>query len=352
VLIGPVDYFLLCRFGRRMVLTWITFPATVLVVGGLACLLAVQFKGQAVHTSQVDLVESDTASGLVRGTTWAAVFSPRPDVYQLSLRARWPGETPGTSARAKRDETSETTQPQVLAGWLGMPGRGLGGMAPQATVPAVWPREYQVSPDLAQLHGLPVPQWSTKGFTARWTGRAKVDLEASLVERNQVLEGSLRNTLPIELSRCLLVYSRWAYDLGDLPAGRVALLGESVKRSELRTYLTGRRIVFDDTHSRYEEEVAPYDLASLDAAQVLQTMMFFQAAGGSRYTSLVDNYQGFVDASGLLQTGRAMLVGFAGPAAVAQAGAEWLRDGRRLAAPGDPHIVALRFVLPVEAAKP
>jgi hypothetical protein len=334
VLIGPLDYFLLRRFGRMM-FTWVTFPATVLLTGVVACALAYEFKGSTVHTHQVDLLEIDTVAGVGRGTSWAAVFSPRPEVYDLGFGARLPG------VRAPQKLST-------LVGWLGMPGRGLGGMAPQASVPAVWPREYQAATDLAWLSEVPVPQWATKAFTARYQGPAKIDLQAALASENQLIEGSLRNTLGVDLVGCVLVHGHWAYDLGDLPAGQVARLGPTAKRSELRTYLTGRRLVFDDTKSRYEEEVTPYDLAGTDVRRILQTMMFFEAAGGSRYTGLVDNAQSFIDASDLLKTGRAMLVGFAAPASVDRVAVPLLSDGRPLAAPGDPHLVAVRIVLPVK----
>lgn len=336
--IGPIEYFVLRRFGRLM-FTWVTFPATVLFLGVVACVSAYGLKGSLLHTSQVDLLEVDTVGGLARGTSWAAVFSPRSELYNLGFAARLPGV-------AKPGDLS------TLTGWLGMPGRGLGGMSPQATVPAVWPREYEVTADLARLAEVPVPQWATKGLTARYHGPAKVDLQASLVDQDQVIEGSLRNTLGVDLQGCLLVYGRWAYDLGDLGAGQTAVLGPTVKRGELRTRLTGRRIVFDDIKSRYEEEVAPYDLASTDLRQILQTMMFFEAAGGSRYTGLVSNYQDFVDASELLKAGRAMLVGFVGPASVDRVAVALLRDGQPLASPGDPHVVALRILLPVKTGKP
>jgi hypothetical protein len=340
LLIGPADYILLRKCGGRMTATWITFPATMLLMGVLAWWLATGLKGRDIHASHVDLIEVDTGSGLVRGTTWASVLSPRPEVYDIAFRPQWP-----------RADT-QLGDAQVLPGWLGMPGRGLGGMMPQATVAPVWAKEYQVSADRTQLRGVPIAQWATKGFVARWSCSTKVELEARLAVEDQVLEGTLRNTLGVDLEHCLLAYGHWAYDLGRLPIGGVATLGEAVRRSELKNYLTGRRLVFDDSRSRYEEEVTPYDLAGTDVRQILRTMLFFRAAGGSRYTGLVNNYQGFVDASDLLRTGRAVFVGFVSATAVRRVGVQLLRDGQPLAAPGDPHTVALRFVLPVEVGKP
>jgi hypothetical protein len=74
-------------------------------------------------------------------------------------------------------------------------------------------------------------------------------------------------------------------------------------------------------------------------------MMFYDTAGGRRYTGLWNAYQGFVDLSTLLKTDRAILatLGPSGPP-----GAALLRDGRPLAAAQTTHITIYRFVFPVK----
>ena len=64
-------------------------------------------------------------------------------------------------------------------------------------------------------------------------------------------------------------------------------------------------------------------------------MMFYEAAGGRRYTGLWNDYQQFVDLSDLLRADRAILIA-QGPAAedeVPQGGATLLRDGNPLTSP-------------------
>ena len=87
LLIGPVDYFLLRKLSPRMELTWVSFPLLVLAFAVAAYVLAYRFKGDEVRTNQVTLIDVDTESPWLRGTTWAQVFSPQMARYDLSCRA-------------------------------------------------------------------------------------------------------------------------------------------------------------------------------------------------------------------------------------------------------------------------
>ena len=121
------------------------------------------------------------------------------------------------------------------------------------------------------------------------------------------------------------------------------------KRSELKTWLTGWKTVFNET-DKYHQEATPYDQSSTDLTYILRTMMFYEAAGGRRYTGLWNDYQQFVDLSNLLQADRAILVA-QGPASedeAPQGGAALLRDGRPLGGPQDQHRTMYRFVFPGE----
>ena len=82
-------------------------------------------------------------------------------------------------------------------------------------------------------------------------------------------------------------------------------------------------------------------------------MMFFEALGGSRREGFSNRYQHFVDTSGLLKTGRAILVATAGggSARAQPRGAVLLRDGQPMAQPEDRHTVMYRFVFPVKMKK-
>ncbi len=97
------------------------------------------------------------------------------------------------------------------------------------------------------------------------------------------------------------------------------------------------------------QEPTPYELESTDVGYILEKMMFYQAAGGRRYTRLWNSYQQFVDLSNLLKAGRAILVTETPlPAAEGHEGAELLRGGKPLAGPHDQHRTIYRFVFPVK----
>jgi len=135
--------------------------------------------------------------------------------------------------------------------------------------------------------------------------------------------------------------------LGTIEPGQSVEVGAEANRSELRTLLTGRRLVAEEK-GKYHQESTPYDQSSVDVSYILRAMMFFEAAGGRQYTGLDNDYQRFVDLSNLLKTNRAILVAHAPAEAVALAGSALLRDGQPVSGPQDGHVVIYRFVFPVE----
>ena len=111
------------------------------------------------------------------------------------------------------------------------------------------------------------------------------------------------------MEQCILAYGSSVYDLGTIAPGESARLGPMTKRSELKTLLTGRKLVCRrETGEKYHQEATPYDQSSTDIPYILRTMMFYEAAGGRRYTGLWNAYQDFVDLSTLLRADRAILV--------------------------------------------
>lgn len=332
VLIGPVDYFFLHRVAGRMTLTWITFPLIVTAFCMGAYVLAHRLKGDRVRLNQVDLVDVDLVSGQMRGTSWATMFSPRAERCDVRF--------------APRDLSgAEAVGAEVVASWLGLPGEAFGGMNPKTAPPAVWKDPYDCSRRLDALDGVPMQIWSTKSFNARWTAKTSAKPEARIVEQDRVPVGTITNTLDVPLSECLLCYKRWAYRLGDLGPGESAQVGASSERRDLTTLLTGRRFLFEEG----VEQATPYDRGSVDVAYIVRAMMFFEAAGGSRYTGLVHRHHGFVDVSDLLRTDHAVLVAV-GPAGDPESpyhGSRLVRDGTPLVSREDRHTTIYRFVLPV-----
>ncbi len=348
LLVGPGDYFFLRKVVGRMQWTWLTFPATVLLLCGATYLLACGLKGDQLRINQVDLVDVDTVSGQIRGTGWMNLFSPRTQSFDLSAQPWLPSGEPAP-------------QPAMPLAWLGLPGKGLGGMDPQTTDTVGWSGRYDFSPDLAAVRGLPIRVWSSRSLTARWSGSTPAaGVHGDLADQEQLLVGKITNDLGFPLSKCILAYDRWAYELGTqgtLQPGQSVDLTTMTQRSELQTRWTGQKLRLESGEGDqgqekpgYREQSTLYDPGSTDPLYVLRMMMFYEAAGGRGYTGLTNQYQRFVDLSELLKTGRAILVA-QGPDAAADArgGAELCRDGRPLAlGPQDRHAVWYRFVLPVK----
>lgn len=335
LLIGPGDYFFLRKIVGRMTWTWLTFPAIVIVVCVAAYVLACRLKGDQIRVNQIDLVDVDAASGQMRGATWLNVFSPRMESYNFAVE---PKKADGAALPGAR----------VWTAWLGLPGNALGGMNQRGGGPLLWNEEFRYAENLDALFGVPIQVWATKSLTARWTAPGAAFPAAELAESDELLSGSITNTLPFALRGCIVAYGRWAYDLGEIEPGQAARLTPKTKRSELKTLLTGYRAVFTEG-DKSRQEATPYDQSSTDLAGILRTMMFYSAAGGRRYTGLWNDYQGFVDLSDLLKTDRAILVA-RNPVAsgTGSRGAELLRDGRPLAGSQDRHETMYRFVFPVK----
>jgi hypothetical protein len=221
-------------------------------------------------------------------------------------------------------------------------------MNPSGTAPLPQSGEYRFSPSLDALEGVPIPVGATKSLTARWTAAGGHWPAAELADDGESLHGSIANPFDFPLERCVLIYDRWSYDLGTIGPKRTAPVGAESKRSELKTFLTGRRLVADEK-DKYRQETTPYDPASADVFYILRAMMFHEAAGGQRYTGLANDYQGFLDLSSLLRTGRAILVAQAPTAAGGKCfSTELLRDGKPLDDSQTRQSVMYRFVFPVE----
>ena len=335
LLIGPVDYFVLRRFGIRPQWTWLTFPLVVIAFIGVAIVIGMQTKGHAVGVHQAEIVDADLGSRRVRGQTWFNLYSPTATTYSLSVEPA----VPTVAGNAT-----------TLVAWQGLAGRALGGMTVDTPLadPMGTGAAYALAPTLDALADVPLATASSKSFTARWLAPIVPPLESTLREAAQHPAGVLTNKSSAIWEDCLLVYDRWAFELGTLRPGESAEVSTASKRSELKTLLTGRRIVFDNSKDKFHQETRPYDQTSLDTAYVLRAMLFYQAAGGAEYTGLANDQAPQIDLSPLLTTGRAILVARVAAPDDATA-SRVLVDGQPVA--NVQRTVLYRFVIPVEKSR-
>jgi hypothetical protein len=232
----------------------------------------------------------DAESGVVRGTCWSTLYSPRIDTFDLALRT-------------DPSEIQVSQKPQVLLSWMAVPGSGLSGVG-RAAGSAMFTQPYDFSPRLDAIEHLPIAMWSTRSLQARWWAEAPSPLVAHLTERvDHLLAGTLQLPAAWPLTDAVLIYDRWAYLLPPGGAGETIDVDKQLEPQTVETYF--RHITaFDEKSGR-----APYDRASTDLAHILETMMFHTLAGGELYTNLTNRAQAYVDLSGQVRLGRAVLVG-------------------------------------------
>ncbi len=331
VCIGPLDYLLVKRLLRRMEATWLTFALTVVLYSAGAYALAYGLKGDQLRIDRIDLVDVDTSSQLVRGTSWLNLFSPQTDTFDLTLR-------PEVAAAA--------APPGVLLSWLGLPGSGFGGMDPAGASSSLaggawggttlFTEPYDFAPQLNALERLPIAVWSSKALVGRWWAEAPSAIEGNLTDQGK-LTGTLTNRLDATIEEGVLLFDRWAYPIRDWRPGAALRVQSDLNQQTVDTYL--RHVVV-----RGDRNVAPpYDRASFDVRRLVEVLSAHELAGGSKYTGLANDYQGFVDLSRLVQNRRAVLLG-----RVARRAVTLERDGRSLDdAPGG-QWTFYRFVFPVE----
>ena len=223
LLIGPIEYYILKRVLGRLELTWITFPIIVLTISAVAYFSAVALKGRDLRVNKVDVVDvvpqtgerNGKPGGWVYGTTWFSIFSPRIDGYTI-------GVTPAEGWTTAGDPTPS------LVGWVGGPRSGRASLLR---------RRYSYHTDSntgATADGLidvPVQVWSTKSFTARWSGG--IDPTAPVVESHLLhpqadpsrVTGTFVNRMPCDqLNDCVAFYAGQVYPLGTITHGQTVRL--------------------------------------------------------------------------------------------------------------------------------
>lgn len=334
VLIGPGDYFLLKKFSRRMELTWLSLVILVAGFCGLVFMLLRLTQSDAIHVNEVEVIDIDAESGLLRSTSWTHVYSPSTQFYNLTYRPRLP-----------RDGNLH----DVLLCWNGLPGRGLNGM--DTSVPVVAPGDaYMLESETSSgslcthIERMPIHTASSKTFLARWWASLdSVPLgELSKDPLDDSLRGELTNPLDVELSDCVVLFGNWAYRLDrHLAAGETVRIDEVMTEKTIGGFLNDRRVI------ESQDVPTPWDTAGLDVARIMDVMLFYKAAGGFQYTNLTLHYQNFVDMSDQIEAGRAVLF------ARAKGRFGQMEDnGHRLNADaaGQRHWTFVRVVLPVEGA--
>jgi hypothetical protein len=220
IIVGPLDYLFLKKVVKRLELTWITFPAVVLLVSAAAYFTAYYLKGNDLKINKLDVIDIDLTPAIdaksppprIYGSTWFTLFSPRIQHYTIGLEAAdgWGGGRSNESP---------------LIGWMGRPDDSFGGTG-RAGSQSLFRRTYEYAPDAAGLTGVPIQVWATKSFTASWAVPSAAtdsapfshDLKHPPADEQKVV-GTVTNHLPADLVDVAVIYKGTAYPQGRLDTG-------------------------------------------------------------------------------------------------------------------------------------
>ena len=297
LLIGPLDYFLLRRLNKRFHWTWFTFPLLVIAGSGLAWWLTQFWKGNEPQINQVNIVDIDSQTGLMRNTTWANVFSPASQKRDFGFELN--------------SDLLPVSEPKgCVATWQGLPGRSFGGMNNARR--SVGKAKYRITNDLTagstqwmRLNGLPIDIYASRRLSGISWGQVQLSpLQSLAASSDNQLSGTVINPLPVKLMEPRLYFGRSLYPLQSLAAGQRVDVDRFSAMKTINGMLTRTRVDKD-----YKDLSQPWDRNSFDTGRIVEMMMFHESVGGSKYTSLLDRFQTDIDVTDHLTQKRAILIG-------------------------------------------
>jgi hypothetical protein len=345
LLIGPGDYFFLKKVLKRMELTWITFPTIVVAVSLIAYYAAYVLKGNDLLVNQVTVVDVDQVDGLVRGWTWASLFSPQNRDYTIrTVPVPLDRPSSGTGSGGTSEPSRPASGTEVLMSWFSSPENQFGAMGSSSRRFSFAGNGYAYEPigGVESLQDVRIPIWSTKCITASWfsnAGVAPIDADLQPVGTDR-LSGTVTNRLDVALEDAVLAFGKQVYLLENLAPGATGRVGLSSGRDRsLSGYL-------HDKQPRYLDVSYGNRDFQIDRASLMLTAMFHDSessAAGDR--ALSNDPLHDVDLSGQLSLRRPMLV-----ARVKRPGARLVLDNAPSPAKVD-ETTMVRIILPLNNAK-
>jgi hypothetical protein len=293
--LGPLDYLLVQHWLRKPLVAWISLPLIIALFAGIALAVAGWSKGPpGARLNCLELDDFDTISGQARGTLWTTIYSPEAAEFNIAVRPR-------------SDEPKPHSKRDMLFSWWGLPGIGIGGMQSSTSDLGLVRNGYEYGPETSSLVQMPVLASGTKSLLARWTGAAPPKISAQLTDVDGLLAGTITNETGIRLRNARLLYGSWAYRLGILNPGERVEVSDQLSPRRVKTVVTHDALGDSGTTaSPIEGRVFSAEQAS--PSQILNLMMFYEAAGGFGFAHLPNRYQAYCDLSRQLDLGRAILV--------------------------------------------
>jgi hypothetical protein len=188
LVIGPVDRYVLKRWRREM-LTWVTFPAYVLLFSVSIYYIGYRLRAGETEWTELHVVDVVPRNGEPhwRGRTYASIYSPVNARYRVgtgSRQATLRGEHLGLAGGGQESAGIELTQ------------RGDGFSA--------------------ELY---VPVWTSQLCVSDWVASGEAPIIAEWLETGQSKRLRVWNQLPAGITELVVVHGGRMYELGGLAAG-------------------------------------------------------------------------------------------------------------------------------------
>jgi hypothetical protein len=293
LVIGLFDWFFVQKVLKRPMLTWVTFPLWIVLFSVLTYALAAPGRPAVEQWNTLDIWDVDKETDTYRHSLWMTRYSPRDWKFGGTYSILGDG----------------------YYSWNGLPGSGLGGMAPKTVSPTVW----QISSeqmDYGKITNVPVQIRSSKSFFGQFRrdliGRVQRYglIAAKLSDEEGVPIGTIEvpEDFPFSLENSILVYGRWALELGEIQRGQTINMTKTTPRRELRDLLIPPK-TRDNENLR---GMATYNPQSTDLEYIVRVMSLYRVLGGYESTGLRHAYMPSLDMSELLTTDRVLLLGVRG----------------------------------------
>lgn len=189
LVIGPLDQWWLKRINRQM-LTWLTFPAYVLLFSLLIYYIGYKLRAGDTEWNELQLVDVlPRGEGVeLRGRTYASLYS--------SVNARY---------TLASEQPHATVRTEFVGSWRGTQEGGRSEIEMR-------PKGFQAD--------VVVPVWTSLLYVSDWEQPADSPLSASAVLQGTRLSLTAQNRLPRNLTDVYLAWQGRLYELGQLAAGQ------------------------------------------------------------------------------------------------------------------------------------
>lgn len=300
LILGPIEYYIWIRGVNRSGWTWLSLVVVVSLTSWLIVRQYDQWKPKQPLVQGVEVIDIEATSGYQRGRVWFHTYHASPAQLNFDAQVKTLGKGEVTSS---------------FADWQPLPGSGIGSL--ESGIRSLEP----LPPYTARLNSsllgttpsssstglldIPFPASSTKSLRIDWTGQSEALDFGRLREiaGSGMLQGEVTNNLNVELLDGIILYHNLVY---ALPAKMKP--GSSEKFTILSTPKDLERRLTRRVSRDGKDITEPWNPSDRNVIPLLiEMIMFYEAAGGEKYTQLQHRFEPSLDMSDLLSLDRAIL---------------------------------------------